>query len=77
VTQETITVTSIAENEDGSANIEFEAPAETRDVLMGEGMNFLLIKGILGGTTSDILRWATAGKDAELGGSLTTEHDPK
>jgi hypothetical protein len=67
VTQGIITVTFVDENEDGSANIEFEAPAETRDVLMGEGMNFLLIKGILDGNTSDILRWATAGKDTERG----------
>jgi hypothetical protein len=62
-----IEITSIVENEDGSSNIEFEASAATRDFLAGEGMVFLFIKGILDGTTSDILRWATTGKDAERG----------
>jgi hypothetical protein len=56
------TVTHINENEDGSANIEVEMGTEMRSKLLDEGLNFLLVKAALGGTTSDILTWATAGK---------------
>lgn len=56
------TVTHINENEDGSANVEVEMGIEMRSKLLEEGFNFLLVKAAVGGTTSDILTWATAGK---------------
>jgi hypothetical protein len=61
----TIEVTCVKENEDGSADIEFEVGSEMKEKIVGEGINFLLIKGILGGTTEDILRWADRGKEEE------------
>ena len=61
----TFTVTCVEENLDGSANIEVELGAGVRDQLSSEGLNFLLIKGIVGGTTDDVLRWAQRGKEQE------------
>lgn len=58
-------VTCINENEDGSANIEVEAGSEMVKIISSEGINFLLLKGILEGDTSDILRWAQRGKEEE------------
>lgn len=56
-------VTCIKENEDGSADVEVEVGPEMREVINEEGINFLILKGILGGDTSDILRWAKRGKE--------------
>ena len=62
IASNSFTVTHINENEDGSANVEVEMGAEMRSKLLEEGFNFLLVKAAVGGTTSDILTWATAGK---------------
>jgi hypothetical protein len=56
------TVTCVEENEDGSANVEVEMGDEVRSKMFEEGLNFLLIKAILGGDTEDVLRWAQRGK---------------
>jgi hypothetical protein len=58
-------VTCVEENEDGSADIEVELGSEMRNHAISEGINFLMIKGILEGTTEDILRWAERGKRVE------------
>jgi hypothetical protein len=58
-------VTCVEENEDGSADIEVELGSEMRNRAISEGINFLMIKGILEGTTEDILRWAELGKQKE------------
>jgi hypothetical protein len=59
------TVQCISENEDGSANLEIELGANVSKTIIGEGINFLLLKGIFEGTTDDILRWAELGKQQE------------
>jgi hypothetical protein len=56
-------VTCVSENEDGSADVEVEVGSEVKDKLFEEGLHFLLLKGILEGTTEDILRWAQRGKE--------------
>lgn len=58
-------VTLVKENTDGSANIEIEADTKMKDKFLEEGVNFLLLKGILGGSVEDILRWAERGKQEE------------
>lgn len=60
-----ITVTCVKENEDGSADVEVEVGPEVKDMLIDEGVNFILLKGMLGGNTEDILRWAQCGKQEE------------
>lgn len=65
ITANGFTVKLISENEDGSANIEIEAGPEMKDKFFSEGITFLLIKGILEGTTEDIFRWAQRGKEEE------------
>jgi len=55
----------VQENEDGSAVIEVEAGPEMQKQFVEEGINFLLVKGALGGNTEEILRWATRGKEEE------------
>jgi hypothetical protein len=56
-------VTCIEENEDGSATIQIEVESEQmKKHIFEEGINFLLLKGAIGGTTEDILRWAERGK---------------
>lgn len=62
----TFTVTCVEENEDGSADIEIEMGSGMKDKVLEAGINFLLMKSILEGTTSDILNWATRGKQ-EIG----------
>lgn len=57
------TVTCVNENEDGSADIEIEMGPGMKDKVLEAGLNFLLIKAILGGTTEDILEWSTRGKE--------------
>jgi len=56
------TVTCLEENADGSANIELELGPESREILLSEGLHFLLIKSIVGGTTGEVLAWAQEGK---------------
>jgi hypothetical protein len=58
-------VTCVKENEDGSADIEVEVGSEISEKVIEEGINFLLLKGILEATTEDILRWAQRGKQEE------------
>ena len=55
----------VSENEDGSANIEVEAGFEMQEKIFEAGISFMLLKGILEGTTEDILRWAQRGKQQE------------
>lgn len=59
------TVTLVKENTDGSANIEIEAGEGVKEKLIEAGLNFMLIKAILEGTTEEILRWAERGKQEE------------
>lgn len=61
----TLTIELISENPDGSANIDVTMGAEAKSTVMSEGVNFLLMKGILGGNTEEILRWAQRGKQEE------------
>lgn len=66
-------ITCIKENDDGSAEIEIELGSEMKNRVFEEGINFLMLKGILCGTTEDILKWAERGKkefsiDTALGG---------
>lgn len=59
-------VTCVEENDDGSARVEVEVGSEEmQSRVFEEGINFLLLKGILKGTTDDILRWAELGKQQE------------
>jgi hypothetical protein len=59
-------VTCVEENDDGSARVEVEVGSEEmHSRVFEEGINFLLLKGILEGTTDDILRWAELGKRQE------------
>ena len=58
----TFTVTCVAENIDGSADIEVEMGPGMKDKVLEAGLNFLLMRAILGGTTENILDWATLGK---------------
>ena len=59
------TVTCVKENEDGSADVEVEVGSEIKSKLFEAGLNFMLIKVILEGTTEEILRWAERGKQEE------------
>jgi hypothetical protein len=62
----TFRVTCVEENEDGSAQVEVEVGSEEmRNRIFEEGINFLLLKGILEGTTDDVLQWAQLGKQQE------------
>jgi hypothetical protein len=62
----TFRVTCVKENEDGSAQVEVEVGSEeTKNRIFEDGINFLLLKGILEGTTDDVLRWAQLGKQKE------------
>jgi hypothetical protein len=58
----TFTITCVNENIDGSADIEVEMGPGMKDKVLDAGLNFLLVKAILGGTTEQILEWATRGK---------------
>lgn len=59
------TVTCVKENEDGSADVEVEVGEGMKEKLIEAGLNFMLIKAILEGTTENILRWAERGKQEE------------
>lgn len=56
------TVTCLEENPDGSAYVDIEVGDEVRSKLFEEGLNFMLLKAILNGDTSEILEWAQRGK---------------
>lgn len=60
----TFTVTCVNENVDGSADVDVEMGPGMKDKILEAGLNFMLIKAILGGTTEEILDWATRGKEA-------------
>ena len=50
-----IEVTTVSENEDGSADVEFAvSDDEEAQMLIEEGLNFLLLKGAFGLTTAQI-----------------------
>ena len=50
-----IEVTTVSENEDGSADVEFTvSDDEEAQILIEEGLNFLLLKGAFGLTTDQI-----------------------
>lgn len=65
ITPNAFVVTCVKENEDGSADVEVEMGSEARQKATEEGITFLMMKGILEGTTEDILRWAELGKQQE------------
>lgn len=69
-----VKVTNLVENEDGSADIEFEVnDREELKTMAAEGLNFMLLKAALGGTTSDIIRWSERGKKEERTDILVSE----
>jgi CRISPR/Cas system CSM-associated protein Csm2 small subunit len=52
----TIEVTTVSENEDGSADVEFTVSNEEEaQMLIEEGLNFLLLKSAFGLTTDQIV----------------------
>ena len=61
----TLTIEMISENPDGSANVDVTMGSEIKNTVMSEGVNFLLMKGVLNGTTDEVLRWAQRGKQEE------------
>lgn len=61
----TLTITCANENIDGSADIEVEMGPGMKDKVLEAGLNFMLMKAILGGTTDEILTWAHRGKQEE------------
>jgi hypothetical protein len=65
ISSNNLVVTCIQENADGSADVEVEVGSEMKSKLIGDGINFMLIKGILEGTTEDVFRWAELGKQQE------------
>jgi hypothetical protein len=74
--EESSNVRMIEEYEDGSALFEFDMTAEEREVFTGMGINFGLIKGILGSdSTDDILNWAQLGKEAQEKSALGDDEE--
>lgn len=65
VTSNKLIVTCVQENSDGSADIEVEMDEDTKNNVIGEGVNFIIIKGILGGNTEDYFRWVKLGKQQD------------
>ena len=52
----TVTVTELTENEDGSADIEFEVDDPIyQQTLMEEGLSFVLLKAAYGLTTKELV----------------------
>ena len=69
-----IEVTTVSENEDGSADVHFEVDDEQEvQQLVSEGLNFLLLKGILNCNTEELLRWAERGKQEEKTDRIVSE----
>lgn len=56
-------VIDVVENEDGSADVQFDLTDEEKVRCIEEGLSFLLLKTVLEGTTDDIFRWANRGKE--------------
>lgn len=53
----TVKIIELTENEDGSANIEFEVDDPSyKELLIGEGLNFLLLKAAFDVTTNEIVK---------------------
>jgi len=73
MTKNTFEVLCMNENEDGSVDIEVNAEPEMQKQFVEEGINFLLVKGALGGNTEEILRWATRGKEEEQNDKIMTD----
>jgi hypothetical protein len=63
----TVTVTELMENEDGSADIQFEVddPVYVK-LLIEEGLNFVLLKAAFNVTTQEIVEVLQARKNAEV-----------
>jgi hypothetical protein len=62
----TITVIELTENEDGSANLQFEVDdLAYQKALIEEGLNFLLLKAAFGVTTNDIAEMLEERKNKE------------
>ena len=61
----TFTITHVNENIDGSADIDVEMGPGMKDKVLEAGLNFMLMKAILGGDTGQILEWAQRGKQEE------------
>ena len=69
----TFEVLCLNENEDGSVDVEVSAEPEMRTQFVEEGINFLLVKGALGGNTEEILRWAARGKEEEQNDKIAAD----
>jgi hypothetical protein len=62
-----IEVTTVSENEDGSADVEFTvSDGEEAQMLIEEGLNFLLLKSAFGLTTDQIADILGQQSDLEL-----------
>lgn len=59
------TVEFVEENPDGSANVEVVMGDGIKEKMFEAGLNFMLMKAILGGDTEQILNWAQRGKQEE------------
>ena len=71
----TFTVTYVNENVDGSADVDVEMGPGMKDKILEAGLNFMLIKAILGGTTEEILDWATRGKEEVNADDVTNQNN--
>lgn len=70
----TFRVTCVEENDDGSVLLEVELGSdEMQKRIFDEGINFLLLKGALEGTTDDIIRWVQRGRQEEKTDRLIDE----
>ena len=60
----TVTITELTENEDGSADVDFEIddPAYVK-ILTEEGLNFVLLKAAFGVTTNELAKILESRKD--------------
>ena len=58
----TLEVTEVEDHDDGSAVVSFQADQQSIDHLIEQGVNFMLIKEMLEGTTDQISVWAKRGK---------------
>ena len=67
MTVPTVTILEVKENEDGSADIEFEVddPAY-QQTLMEEGLSFVLLKAVYDLTTKELVELLEARKNAEM-----------
>lgn len=62
-----VTILEVKENEDGSAQIEFEVDDPVyQQTLMEEGLNFVLLKAAYGLTTKELVELLEARKNEEM-----------